>query len=75
MINQVKAAAENLIKRVMNMQTFKIIRPLPDEFEFRGPAPFDIRVDKECIMTFTVHCMTLQEANQMVDEYLEKNSI
>lgn len=74
-MNQLKKVAEDFIKRVMNMQTFKIIRPLPDEFEFRGPAPFDIRVDKECIMTFTVHCMTLQEANQMVDDYLEKNSI
>ena len=75
MINQVKQAAEDFIKRIMNMQTFKIIRPLPDEFEFRGPAPFDIRVDKECIMTFTVHAMTLQEANQMVDDYIELNSL
>lgn len=75
MINQVKAAAENLIKRVMNMQTFKIIRPLPDDFEFSGPAPFDIRINKECIMTFTVHCETLEEANRLVDEYLENHTL
>ena len=73
-----KTAADitkELIEKAMHMQAFKIIRLRPDDFEFNGPVPFDISIDKENVMTFTVHCMTLNEANQMVDEYLEKNSI
>jgi hypothetical protein len=74
-MNPAKAIANSIIQRAMKMKTFKIVRMRPDGFEFNGPVPFDISINKEDVMTFTVHCMTLNEANRLVDDYLEKNSV
>jgi hypothetical protein len=63
---------QGIIDNMKKAQEFRIIRPLPDDFEFfGGPVPFDIRIKKE-MMTFTVYATSLQEANSQVDEYLRK---
>ena len=69
-----KQLAQNIIERAMKMQTFRIIRTRPDDFEFNGPVPFDVKINKEDVMTFTVHALTLEEANAQVDEYLRENT-
>jgi hypothetical protein len=66
--------AEELTQQIMdNMrkaQQFRIIRKLPDDFEFfGGPVPFDIRIKNE-VMTFTVYATSLQEAIAQVDDYM-----
>ena len=68
-----KQLAQNIIELAMKMQTFRIVRTLPDDFEINGPVPFDIRI-KDGIITVTVHAMTLEEANKQVDDYLEENT-
>ncbi len=68
-----KQLAQNIIERAMKMQTVRIVRTLPDDFEINGPVPFDIRI-KDGIITVTVHAMTLEEANKQVDDYLEENT-
>lgn len=69
-----KQLAQNIIERAMKMQTFRIMRMTPDDFEFNGQVPFDIKINKEGVMTFTVHALTLEEANKQVDEYLRENT-
>ncbi len=69
-----KELTQNIIERVMKLQTFRIIRTRPDDFEFNGPVPFDVKINKEDVMTFTVYAMTLEEANKQVDTYLKENS-
>ncbi len=68
-----KQLAQNIIERAMKMQTFRIVRTLPDDFEINGPIPFDIRI-KDGIINVTVQARTLEEANKQVDDYLEENT-
>ena len=60
-----------IIDRMKQVQKFRIIRPVPEDFEFRGgPVPFTMSINAKGIMSFTVYALTLEEANQKVDEYL-----
>lgn len=67
-----KQLAQGIIERAMKMQTFRIIRTRPEDFEFNGPVPFDVKINKENVMTFTVYALNLDEANKQVDDYLKE---
>lgn len=69
-----KELAQSIIDRARKMQTFRIVRSKPYDFEFNGPVPFDVKINTEDVMIFTVHAVTLDEANKQVDQYLEKNT-
>ena len=59
----------HLVDRIKNLQKFVIVTPLPDEFEFNGPVPFDMRIKDDIVMA-DVWALTLEEATQRVNEYL-----
>lgn len=60
-----------IIDRMKQTQKFRILRPVPDDFEFRGgPVPFTISINAKGVMAFTVYAVSLEEANQKVNEYL-----
>ena len=59
----------NIVDRIKNLQKFIIVTPLPDEFEFNGPVPFDMRI-KDGIVMADVWALTLDEATQRVNDYL-----
>lgn len=67
-----KTAAEftkDIIERMKQAKQFRIIRPIPDDFEFRGPVPFDIKISNET-MVFTVYATSIEDAHSKVDQYL-----
>ena len=68
-----KELTENLIARAKSMQTFRIIRQLDDaDIIFgAGVVPFDLKINKDGRMTVTVHAMTLEEANEQVDAWIQ----
>lgn len=60
-----------IIDRMKQTQKFRIMRPVPDDFEFRGgPVPFSISISAKGVMTFTVYAVSLEEANKKIDAYL-----
>lgn len=60
-----------IIDRMKRTQKFRIMRPVPEDFEFPGgPVPFTISISAKGVMTFTVYAVTLEEANKKIDEYL-----
>lgn len=64
---------QDIMNNMKKAQQFRIIRQLPDDFEFfGGPVPFDIHIKKE-VMVFTVYATSLQEANQQVEDYLSRS--
>jgi hypothetical protein len=63
---------DEVIHRMKNLQRFEIVAALPDEFEFRGVVPFDIHVF-DGIITGRVWAVTLTEAQQRFNEYLNKD--
>jgi len=60
-----------IIDRMKQTQKFRILRPVPDDFEFHGgPVPFTISINAKGVMAFTVYAVSLEEANQKIDAYL-----
>ena len=63
--------ATAFINRVKNLQTFEVKRMLDGPLEFRGGRiPFDIKANQECAW-FKVIALSQQEAEQMVDRWLQ----
>lgn len=64
--------ANELITKAMNMQTFQIVRMLEDKDAIfnAGVVPFDVKVRNDGRLTATVHAMTLAEAEEQVDAWI-----
>ena len=60
-----------LMDRMKQTKKWHIIRQVPENFEFLGPAPFTISISSKGVMTFVVYAPTIEEAHQKVDDYLE----
>ena len=58
-----------VLERVMNLKTFKVVTELPDEFEFNGRVPYDMSI-KDGMVTMHIPALTLAEAKQLADQYL-----
>ena len=61
---------QEIMEKMKQAQQFRIIRQLPDDFEFRGASPFNISINSKGVMVFTVYATSLQEANTSVDKFL-----
>ena len=59
----------DLMKRVKSLQIFTVERELPEDFQFTGKVPYDMKVS-EGIAYIKVYAVDLAEANQRVDEFL-----
>ncbi len=71
-----KTAAEltaELINKAKSMQTFRIMQPVPEGFEFGGVVPFDVTIKNEMI-TCTVHAVNLKEAKEQVRAWLRERT-
>jgi len=68
-----KELCENLIARAKSMQTFQITRQLDDADVIfsAGVVPFDLKMNREGRLTATVHAMTLAEAEEQVDAWIQ----
>lgn len=62
---------DEIIGKMKQAQKFRIIRQVPEDFEFRGPVPFDISINSKGLMTFQVYATSLEEAQKKVNDYLE----
>lgn len=63
--------ANSLIQRIRELKTFVVQRSLDEPLSFtKGPAPFDIKANQESAW-FTVLAISQQEAEQIVDRWLQ----
>lgn len=69
--DQARAAAHAVIDRIRNLKNWEITRTLDHPLEFRGgPVPFDIKANHKRAW-FKVLASTKQEAEQMVDQWMQ----
>lgn len=61
--------ANELISKVMAMQTFEVSQDMPDNFAFGGEVPFDLTI-KDGKLTCKVHALSLEQAIDMVDRWV-----
>ena len=69
-----KQVARDAIDRAMRLQTFEVTRPLPDNFEFLGTVPYDIKIADSTI-TVKVTAESLAEASVLADNFIESWSL
>ncbi|NBP01223.1 MAG: hypothetical protein EBU90_14000 [Proteobacteria bacterium] len=62
---------DEILSKMKQAQKFRIIRQVPDDFEFRGSSPFDISINSKGVMTFQIYATSLEEAQKKVDDYLD----
>lgn len=63
---------DEIINKMKQAQKFRIMRPVPEDFEFNGTVPFDISINAKGLMTFSVYATSLEEANKKIDAYLNR---
>jgi hypothetical protein len=60
----------DIMSRIKNLQQFRIITEVPDDFDFRGVVPYDMRI-KDGVAVVTIWAVTLEEAQRKVTEYFQ----
>jgi hypothetical protein len=53
-----------------NLKEFKIKRNLDDDFTLIGKMPYDVKLDKNNILTVTLMAVDKQEAERRVSEFI-----
>ena len=66
-----KHNVDDVIFRMKNLKEYKVVRPLADEFVLKGKMPYDIKLDKDNMLTVTLMAVDRVEAERRVDEFLE----
>jgi hypothetical protein len=60
-----------VINRMKNLRQFTVEVDLPEDFQLHGIMPFDIKIRKNKGW-FKVYALTLEEAQQKVDEFIKQ---
>lgn len=61
---------DNVIFRMRNLKEFKIKRTMDDSFVLNGKMPYDVKLDKNNILTVTLMAVDKQEAERRVSEFI-----
>jgi hypothetical protein len=63
---------QSIINRAKNLKQIEVKRILEHTVRFDGVIPFDMRANEDCAW-FKVWAVTEQEAEQIVDEWLDSH--
>jgi hypothetical protein len=59
-----------IMDRVKNLKEFKIVRNVSEEFVLNGKMPYDIKLDKNNVLTVTLMAVDKEEAERRVSEFI-----
>ena len=59
-----------IMDRVKNLKEYKVVRTMSDEFVLNGKMPYDIKLDKNNVLTVTLMAVDREEAEQRVSEFI-----
>jgi hypothetical protein len=65
-----KDILDHFINRAKNLQEFEVTTRVPDEFQFNGVVPFDMRIEDSTIYA-KVWAINFDEAVKRLDDWLE----
>ena len=61
---------DDVIFRMKNLKEFKIRRNLEDDFILNGKMPYDVKLDKNNVLTVTLMAVDKEEAERRVSEFI-----
>jgi len=59
-----------IMDRVKNLKEFKIVRNVSEDFVLNGKMPYDIKLDKNNVLTVTLMAVDKEEAERRVSEFI-----
>jgi hypothetical protein len=59
-----------IMDRVKNLKEFKVVRNVSEEFVLNGKMPYDIKLDKNNVLTVTLMAVDEEEAERRVSEFI-----
>ena len=60
----------DIMDRVKNLKEFKIVRTVSENFLLNGKMPYDIKLDKNNVLTVTLMAVDKEEAERRVSEFI-----
>jgi hypothetical protein len=63
---------DDVIFRMKNLKQFKIKRTMDDTFVLNGKMPYDVKLDKNNVLTVTLMAVDKDEAERRVSEFIAR---
>ena len=60
----------DIMDRVKNLKEFKVVRNVSEEFVLNGKMPYDIKLDKNNVLTVSLMAVDKEEAERRVSEFI-----
>ncbi len=61
---------EDILYRMKHLKEYKIIRNVSEGFVLNGKMPYDIKLDKNNVLTVTLMAVSKDEAERRVSEFI-----
>lgn len=61
---------DDVLFRMRNLKEFKIKRTMDDSFVLNGKMPYDVKLDKNNVLTVKLMAVDKQEAERRVSEFI-----
>jgi hypothetical protein len=61
---------DDIIFRMKNLKEFKIKRTMEEGFVLNGKMPYDVKLDKNNVLTVTLMAVDREEAERRVSEFI-----
>ena len=65
-----KNDVDDVIFRMKNLKEFKIKRTMDENFVLNGKMPYDVKLDKNNVLTVTLMAVDKDEAERRVSEFI-----
>jgi len=65
-----KSDVDDVIFRMKNLKEFKIKRTMDENFVLNGKMPYDVKFDKNNVLTVTLMAVDKEEAERRVSEFI-----
>ena len=66
---------DNLMERIKSLEYYKVVIPLAHSLVFRGPVPFDVKINKDGIAQFNILAASYAEAECRAWDFINGKDI
>ncbi len=60
----------DVIHRMKNLKEYKVVRTVSENFVLNGKMPYDVKLDKNNVLTVTLMAVDREEAERRVSEFI-----
>ncbi len=66
---------DTLMERIKSLEYYKVVIPLAHSLVFRGPVPFDVKINKDGIAQFNILAASYAEAECRAWDFINGKDI